>query len=244
MPYTKFICPDGFKIPIQDCLNGCRIPESECCHISIRKQAAKQREWKGVPSCTQLQKSTLEAYLAITEDYAIKPESATFMLFGTSVHSLIEQDMDRLTSKHGFTGLPDFFDEATGDLVDFKVSSWFTFGETIEKWRQQVNAYRILLEENGRSVNRMRIQVICRDAKLTRGHSYVKWIDVPRQNDQEVIDYFSQKSKMLLTALANKQLPKACTSDERWWNERQQAYLKCKHYCQVCDVCPCNKEAL
>ena len=28
-----------------------------------------------------------------------------------------------------------------------------------------------------------------------------------------------------------------CTEEERWWNGRNQEYMRCEHYCGVADFC-------
>lgn len=229
MPLKRFTCSDGQEIAVEECLKKCRLSD-RCCHISFLKKAAEQRKWTGTPSVTQLQNGTCQSYLEVVKDYAIVPGDRAFAIFGTAVHSILEQDLERMKSKHGFTGLPDVFEN--GELIDFKVSSVYTRQDTIDKWAQQINAYRLLLEEAGHKVNRMRVQLICRDAKRTRGHPYLKWIDIPHIEDDIIIKYFVLKREVLLNALESKKIPPQCTSEENWGG------TKCKYFCSTAKECP------
>lgn len=130
MPYTEFICPDGCKCKIEDCLQGCRLadkinPETgshwvaggRCLSRQTLAAIAEQREWTGKPSTTQLLKGTREAYLELTEEYAINPKDHLFMLHGTKVHEGLEAHTDgdalaevRLDDGVS-TGAFDYFDE-------------------------------------------------------------------------------------------------------------------------------------
>lgn len=103
MPLTKFKCPDGQEIPVEECLKGCRLkgainqftgepycPSGRCLSRRALQSIANTREWKGTPSTTQLLRSPCENYLEITTDYAIDPIQQVFALFGTQVHAQLE----------------------------------------------------------------------------------------------------------------------------------------------------------
>jgi len=236
MPQTGFICKDGKSCSFEQCLEKCRLGDDRCSHISLLKNAAKQRIWSNVPSVTQLQNPTLQAYLEICNDYVVSPLDSTYALVGTGTHTLLEQqDMDRIIHSDGWSGLPDWYEDE--ELVDFKVSGFYTGQGTINKWRQQVNAYRLLLEESDRPVKRMRIFHICRDASKVRGQETVKWHDVPRQDDQEVKAYFKKKKEDLLFALNMGIEPQCCSNEDRWYNGKTGVFIKCKFYCPVNYLC-------
>ncbi len=95
MPYSKFICVDKHRVDISECLRGCRLKDTleagRCLSVRTLKAIADQREWKGVPSTTQLLKGTREAYLLITQDYAIDPQNSLFMIHGTRGHEKLER---------------------------------------------------------------------------------------------------------------------------------------------------------
>ena len=107
-------------------------------------------------------------------------------------------------------------------------------------WAIQLNYYRILLEQQGLSVNRMVIQALCRDSSLRmaseRGiDQTVYLIPIRRISDSWIQRYMKKKSKNLQKALAEKRLPPRCSSKERWHDR------KCKDYCQVAEHCPYGK---
>lgn len=234
MPQTAFICPDGQHCEFSACLKKCRLNE-RCNHISFLRQAAKVRKWTGTPSVTQLMNGTLQSYLEITNNFASEPDNHVYAILGTAVHTLLEQDMDRLVSKYGFSGLPDWYED--GELHDFKVSSAFVGQNTIDKWKLQVNTYRILLEEAGQKVTRMRIFVIQKDAKKTRGQKATRWIEVERQDNAEILSFFTNKVEKLQASLNLQIPPEECTPEERWYNPRSGS-IKCKFYCAVNYLCP------
>lgn len=240
MAQNKFICSDGKHIEFDACLKKCRL-NKRCQHIAFLRQAAQQRVWKGTPSVTQLQNPTLQAYLEITNDYAAEPGDNVYAILGTAVHTLLEQDMDRMTHTDGWSGLPDWYED--GELNDFKVSGFYTQQGTINKWKQQVNAYRLLLEENGHEVTKMRIFHICRDASKARGQVTTKWHEVKRIPDEEVKAYFKRKKALLMTALDLGVEPPCCSDEDRWYNGKTRVYTKCKFYCPVNYLCKHNKEA-
>jgi len=85
-----YICPDREKITIKDCLNKCRM-EKRCSPLAFLRTIAKsEREWKGVPSVTQLIKGTREAYLMLKRDYAVNLQNEIFALMGTGLHKVLE----------------------------------------------------------------------------------------------------------------------------------------------------------
>ncbi|WP_297570807.1 hypothetical protein [uncultured Anaerovibrio sp.] len=103
-------------------------------------------------------------------------------------------------------------------------------------WAIQLNYYRILLEQQGFTVNNMVIQAICRDSSLRiaaeRGiDRSVYLIPIKKISDRWLIRYFKHKAKVLKEALASKEIPKVCSARERWHDR------KCLDYCDVADYC-------
>ena len=138
MPYTHYICPDGQKCKIGDCLKKCRLAwkfDAERC-LSHRtcKAISEQREWTGVPSATQLLSGTREEYLKIKKDYAIDPQDSIFALFGTGCHAFLESCMEndkmiaeeRLRDPTGtYSGQFDCYDGKRHILYDVKTYGSF-----------------------------------------------------------------------------------------------------------------------
>jgi len=156
MPYTKFICLDGEKVDIQDCLKNCRLknvvnPKTGCLYVTggrclsrrALEMVADQREWTGKPSTTQLLRGTRESYLIITKDFAISPRDSLFMLHGTKSHGVLEKytpegTLSEVRLDDGIsTGAFDFFDETeceepdTGYLYDVKTYGSYKVAHTI-----------------------------------------------------------------------------------------------------------------
>lgn len=131
MPQKRFICTDGKRIEIKDCLEcGCRIadqlPAGRCLTIRTLRMAADQRTWTGKPSTTQLLKGTREAYLELITDYAINPQDAIFRIIGSKGHGVLDEytganelGEERLEDSIS-TGQFDLYDN--GVLVDTKTS--------------------------------------------------------------------------------------------------------------------------
>jgi hypothetical protein len=83
MPLINFICPDNQKISVVECLKegGCRMGE-RCATRSYLKLVSAERPWTGKPSTTQLIRGNLEAFLLLTKDYSISPDSRAFFSMG------------------------------------------------------------------------------------------------------------------------------------------------------------------
>lgn len=86
---TGFICPDGEKITIAECLIRCRLGE-RCLTLPTLKSASYQRGWKGKPSTTQCLNGTRFEFLKITQPYYIDPEDTAYALLGTRHHGRLE----------------------------------------------------------------------------------------------------------------------------------------------------------
>lgn len=104
-------------------------------------------------------------------------------------------------------------------------------------WSIQINYYRILLEQQGFTINRMYIQAICRDSNLRianeRGiDKTVYIIPINKISDCWLHKYFNYKAKLLRDAISTNTLPPICSPRERW-NDR-----KCLGYCAARQNCP------
>ena len=140
---TQFICPDGGKINISECIDnkGCRL-KKRCLTKATLVELAKVRPWKGVPSTTQLLNGTYEAMLKIKHDYAESPQSMMFRLLGTRVHnglegedidgSMMEEELQMVTS-HGISMRPDLLEmeDDWNILTDYKVCGAFKVNKAL-----------------------------------------------------------------------------------------------------------------
>lgn len=84
-----FQCPDNKIIPIKDCLSKCRMDE-RCLTLPTLTIISTEREWKGVPSTTQLLNGTMMEFLKLTQPYTVNPDKRAFMLAGIRHHQQLE----------------------------------------------------------------------------------------------------------------------------------------------------------
>ena len=283
MPATKFICPNGQRIRITDCLSSC--PNSQRCMFlpTLRAVANSLERNISEPTVTELIAGVRETYLKKTSAYAVEPASILYALQGQAIHSINELNTqgailseerlkDEITSGQ-FDLYGKILDADEGVLGDLKITSSFKLmralgiykvkvdtGEVYKSglkkgqpkfrtelrydgvrdlldWAIQLNAYRMLLESAGFSVNRMIIQAICRDSSLRiaqeRGiDKSVYLIPINKISDHWLNRYFQHKAKLLRNAIESKTLPPVCSYRERWGNR------KCLAYCAARENCP------
>lgn len=136
MPMTRFICPDGQETTIKACFESCRMG-SRCATLPTLQEIGKTREWKGVPSTTQLLKGTREAYLEIITEFAASPDSFAFALVGSKAHAKLERGdaaghllEERLTEDE-ISGQFDLYDGETKTLFDYKTSGSYKVAKAL-----------------------------------------------------------------------------------------------------------------
>lgn len=90
MPATKFICPDGQRIDIEECMRGC--PNNQrCMFLPTLRAVANSLDRKiAEPTVTELIAGTRETFLKKTTNYAVDPASVLYALHGQAVHSINE----------------------------------------------------------------------------------------------------------------------------------------------------------
>ncbi|MCC7202420.1 MAG: hypothetical protein IT393_07165 [Nitrospirae bacterium] len=141
-PLRWFQCPDNERIETVACLaeGGCRMG-SRCASRSYLKIAARDRRWTGKPSTTQLIGGTLHAFLRITKDYAISPDSRAFMITGTKSHAALEDAGDEYSLLEerfdgedvDITGIADILESENGRNIeiDTKVSGSYKVAKAL-----------------------------------------------------------------------------------------------------------------
>jgi hypothetical protein len=112
-----------------------------CATRSYLQLVSTERVWTGKPSTTQLIRGTLEAYLTLTEEYSISPDSRAFMIHGTKGHAVLESSSDELSSLEerfdGYeveeTGITDVVETEDGIsvMVDYKTSGSFKVAKAL-----------------------------------------------------------------------------------------------------------------
>ena len=95
MPATHFICPDGGRCPINDCLNKCRLPQRCMARPAIIAIASKAGD-RGLSqfSVTELLRGTRESYLMKLYNYPVDPQSLMLSTTGTALHDFNEHAVD------------------------------------------------------------------------------------------------------------------------------------------------------
>lgn len=143
---------------------------------------------------------------------------------------LIEKRFRHLTmSRKVISGGIDLYDRETRALHDYKFSSVWTYiyrnrpGSRMEEWAQQLNMYRLFLEEHGYPVDKLYINLIMRDyskSKARQDRDYpepVETIELPVLGLDVVDDLVESKVAGLekYDATPDDKIP-PCTPRERW----------------------------
>ena len=149
MPATKFICPDGNCVPIEDCLRDC--PNCQRCMFlpTLRAVANSLDRQLSEPTVTELIAGTRETFLKKTTDYAVDPASVLYALHGQAVHSINERHTqgeilseerlkDDITSGQ-FDLFGKIIDADEGVLGDLKVTSSFKLMKALGIYKAKVD---------------------------------------------------------------------------------------------------------
>ena len=149
MPATKFICPDGQRIDIADCLRCC--PNNQRCMFlpTLRAVANSLDRNFSEPTVTELIAGTRETFLKKTSDYAVEPASVLYALHGQAVHSINERytqgsilSEERLKddiSSGQFDLFGKILDADEGVLGDLKITSSFKLMKALGIYKAKVN---------------------------------------------------------------------------------------------------------
>ena len=129
MPATKFICPNGEKVDIEECLRKCN-QGRRCMFLPTLRAIAKSLDRKiRQPSVTELIAGVRETYLKKVTEYAVDPFSVLYSLQGQAIHTIHEKNAEGILSEvrleDGITsGRLDLYgnllDEEEGILGDLK----------------------------------------------------------------------------------------------------------------------------
>lgn len=163
-----FVCPDDAYELISHCLEKCRL-NKRCLTKPTLMKLAQVREWKGVPSVTQLLNGTYQSFLRINYDYAESPDKMAYRLLGTSVHAGLEDIEDESMmiessniGSDGISGTSDLV-ETEGDwniLTDYKTSGSY-------KVAKALGAYQVC-EDSAIEVYKQKTVVTVDGVKVTR----------------------------------------------------------------------------
>ena len=153
MPATKFICPDGKRIDIAECLSSCP-KQQRCMFLPTLRAVANSLDRKiSEPTVTELIAGTRETFLKKTTDYAVDPASILYALQGQAIHSINERHTqgnilseerlkDEITSGQ-FDLFGKILDADDGVLGDLKVTSSFKLMKALGIYKQKVDTGEI-----------------------------------------------------------------------------------------------------
>ena len=149
MPATKFICPNGQRIRIADCLCSC--PNNQRCMFlpTLRAVADSLNRNIAEPTVTELISGVRETYLKKTSSYAVEPASILYALQGQAIHSINEQQTygsilseerlkDDITSGQ-FDLFGKILDADEGVLGDLKITSSFKLMKALGIYKVKVD---------------------------------------------------------------------------------------------------------
>ena len=135
MPATKFICPDGQRVDIADCLRSCP-NQQRCMFLPTLRAVANSLERKlSDPTVTELIAGTRETFLKKTTAYAVEPAS----VLHTQGDILSEERLkDEITSGQ-FDLFGKILDADDGVLGDLKVTSSFKLMKVLGIYKVKVD---------------------------------------------------------------------------------------------------------
>ena len=149
MPATKFICPNGQRIRITDCLSSCP-NKQRCMFLPTLRAIAKSLDRKITePTVTELISGVRETYLKKTSAYAVEPSTVLYALQGQALHSINEQQTygailseerlkDDITSGQ-FDLYGKILDADEGVLGDLKITSSFKLMRALGIYKVKVD---------------------------------------------------------------------------------------------------------
>ena len=180
------------------------------------------------------------------DEMVIDVKDRMFSVFGTAVHSMLEQVFEEgdlvekrlitpITTPLGtleLSGKPDLLDKE-GNLRDYKVTSGWSVlhGEAKPEWEAQLNIYKWMLEQEGYEVRRLVIDAIIRDwgeslARRTDGFPKTMYKRVPINiwSKERVENYIQDRTILHQQAIGGEVVE--CTEEERWARPSQYAVMK------------------
>ena len=149
MPATKFICPNGQRIRIKECLRSCP-NQQRCMFLPTLRAVAKSLDRNITePTVTELIAGTRETYLKKTSAYAVDPASVLYALQGQAIHSINELNTqgailseerlkDDITSGQ-FDLFGKILDADDGVLGDLKITSSFKLMKALGIYKVKVD---------------------------------------------------------------------------------------------------------
>lgn len=201
-------------------------------------------------SVTEVLGGTCEAILKRRHQSEVTGDVSSMLwaILGTAVHKVLEsaesapeQHQEQwLCVKVGdyeISGIFDLYDESTGMVTDWKVTSVYTvlFGD-YEKWRKQTLAYCWMLRQKGQDAHRGQIVAMLRDHQQRKARTekdYPKHPVVVKEwefTDDDFAEIGDLIAKWFLEAALQEKLPddelEPCSPESRWHKPDKWAVMK------------------
>ena len=237
MPATKFICPDGNCVPIEDCLRSC--PHCQRCMFlpTLRAVANSLDRQLSEPTVTELIAGTRETFLKKKTDYAVDPASVLYALHGQAVHSINERHTqgeilseerlkDDITSGQ-FDLFGKILDEDNGVLGDLKVTSSFKLMKALGIYKAKVDTGEVYKSGVKKGQHKFRSEL-----RFDGVRDILDWAIQLNYYRLLLERYFRHKAKAFRDAIQSNTLPPVCSFRERWGDR------KCLGYCPARQNCP------
>ena len=152
MPATQFICPNGDRVKIEECLKQCKQGQ-RCMFLPTLRAISKSLDRKiRQPSVTELIVGVRETYLKKVTEYAVDPFAVLYSLQGQAIHSIHEKNSEGILSEvrleDGITsGRLDLYgnllDEGDGILGDLKVTNSYKLMRALGIYKVEVETGEI-----------------------------------------------------------------------------------------------------
>lgn len=205
-------------------------------------------------SVTEVLGGTCEAVLKrrhqseVTEDVS----SMLWAILGTAVHKVLESahsgpqqhqeqwlcvPVDVDGESYELSGIFDLYDEGTGKVTDWKVTSvWQVLLGDYSKWRQQVLTYCWMLRQKGHDAHAGEIVAMLRDhsqrkARFEKGYpAHPVHVERWEFSDEDLLSAGRHVADWFLEVRAQEKLPddelETCSQEHRWHKPDKWAVMK------------------
>ena len=239
MPATRFICPSGHEVNINQCLKKC-IYTQRCMFLPTLRAVANSLN----ATVTELLAGTMETFLKKTTDYAVDPINQMYALHGSAVHTLNENYTegnmlseerlhDEITSGK-FDLFGQILDKEDNTLGDYKITSSYKLMKALGYYKIDVPTGEVY--KTGTKKGQPKTKKEWR----TDGVKHILDWAIQLNYYRILLEERGFKvNRMEIQALCrdfNLRVASERNSKERWHDR------KCKDYCSVASFCPYGKQ--
>jgi len=261
--FQGFVCPRGAgNVDVMFCINSCR---NRCLSIPMLVALAdNKREIEPKKyHVTEILDPAQIVWLSRTQPYWCSPLSMVWMLFGSAIHTIMEQGhnkavelgvADRFICEHRFetevggcilTGRYDLYDTIDKTLWDFKSIKAYAVEKllcgdfTDSKYGDQFNIYRTY---GCPDAEHIKMEAIVKDWSMLAKMNPVEDIEFPLV-DHDLVKEFA-RSRIELHEYSYKYEDAPPCEDRDLWipkSPRSKNFgipIRCRDYCKVSGICP------